>query len=91
MTHELFKPAVMCNQKKVAWGKGFLEKVMDKLNKIQEMHKQDGMIKQRRNLRVMEKCCLLLWRDVRNTKAIIPVLKNLTIKLSRKELQVQNN
>lgn len=36
----------MCNQKKVAWGKGFLEKVMDKLNKIQEMHKQDGMIKQ---------------------------------------------
>lgn len=65
---------------------------MDKLNKIQEMHKQDGMIKQiRRNLRVMEKFCLLLWRDVRNTKAIIPVLKNLTIKLSRKELQVQNN
>lgn len=36
MTHELFKSGFMWIQKKkVMFGKGFLEKVMDKLNNVQ--------------------------------------------------------
>lgn len=43
MTHGLLKPvAILIQEKKVVRGKGFLEKVVDKLNNVQQMHRQTG-------------------------------------------------